>query len=48
MAAEVGETLPYFSAYDLLPGTVTDFDVEAAVVEARAIRPEIENEAARC
>jgi uncharacterized phage-associated protein len=47
-AAEIGETLPYYSALGLLPSGATDDDVEAAVAEARAIRCEIENEAARC
>lgn len=47
-AAEIGETLPYPSAYGLLPSEATDDDIEAAIAEARSIRQEIENEAARC
>jgi uncharacterized phage-associated protein len=47
-AAEVGETIPYYSAYGLLPSAVTDADIDAAVVEARSIRHEIENETAKC
>lgn len=47
-AAEIGETLPYYSAYGLLPSVVTDSDIENAIVEARSIRHQIENEAARC
>jgi uncharacterized phage-associated protein len=47
-AAEIGEVLPYYSALGLLPSVATDDDVEDAVAEARAIRHEIENEAARC
>lgn len=46
-AAEIGETLPYYSAYGLLPSVVTDDDVEAAIVHARSIKHEIEHEA-RC
>jgi uncharacterized phage-associated protein len=47
-AAEIGETIPYYSAYGLLPSAVSDADIEAAIVQARSIRHEIENEAARC
>ncbi len=46
-AAEIGETIPYYSAYGLLPSAVTDDDVLSATSEAKAIRHEIENEAAR-
>lgn len=46
--AELGETIPYYSAYGLIPSAVTDADVEAAISEAKAIRRQIENETPIC
>jgi hypothetical protein len=43
-AAEIGGTIPYYSAFGLYPAAVTDADVDAAVSEARKIRPSIEAE----
>ena len=43
-AAEIGETIPYYSSYGLYPSAVTDADVDAAVAQARAVRPQIEAE----
>jgi hypothetical protein len=43
-AVEIGDTIPYYSAFGLFPAAVTDADVEAAADEARRIRPLIEAE----
>jgi hypothetical protein len=37
-AVEIGDTIPYYSAFGLYPAAVTDADVDAAVSEARRIR----------
>lgn len=44
-AVGMGDTIPYYSAYGLYQATeVTDEDVDAAIAEARRIRPLIEAE----
>jgi hypothetical protein len=44
-AVEIGDSIPYYSAYGLYQAAeVTDEDVEAAVKQARKIRPLIEAE----
>lgn len=43
-AVEIGDVIPYYSAFGLYPAAVTDADVDAAVSEARKIRPLIEVE----
>jgi uncharacterized phage-associated protein len=43
-AVEIGDTIPYYSAFGLYPAAVTDADVDAATNEARKVRPLIEAE----
>ncbi len=43
-AAEMGETIPYYSAFGLLPATLSDADVEDSKLEIKALRPIIEQE----
>ena len=43
-AAEIGETIPYYSAYGLLPSDLNDDELESAIAEARQLRPHIEKE----
>lgn len=47
-AAEIGETLPYCSAYGLLPSLVSNDDIEVAITQARSIRHEVEHETTGC
>ncbi len=41
-ATKTGETIPYYSAYGLVPAEVTDADVENGIIEARRIREKID------
>lgn len=43
-AAEIGEVIPYHAALGLLPCSITDADVAAAVSEAHRVAPMIEKE----
>lgn len=43
-AAEMGETIPYCSAFGLLPKEVTRADVDNSIVIAKKIRPSIEQQ----
>lgn len=47
-AASIGETIPYYAAFGLEPAPITDADVEAAIEEARRVRPVIDAERASC
>lgn len=38
-AVEVGETIPYYSAYGLIPSEITEEDLTAASAEARDLLP---------
>lgn len=40
-AAELGETIPYYSAFGMVPSGISIQDMEAAIEEARKIRPVI-------
>lgn len=44
-AAEMGERIPYASAYGLMPVEITDADMAEAIEDARRIQPLIEAEA---
>lgn len=41
-AARMGEVIPYYAAYGLLPAEVSDLDIDEAVEEARRMRPLID------
>lgn len=41
-AAMMGELIPYFSAFGLLPSEISEEDMQSAVDEARRIRPVID------
>ncbi len=43
-AVEIGETIPYYSAYGLIPSELSEDDIEGATAEARQIRGAIEQE----
>ena len=43
-AAEMGGTIPYYSAYGLLPTQISDEDIDDSIQEAQRIRPEVERE----
>ncbi|MFN3622544.1 MAG: Panacea domain-containing protein [Hyphomicrobium sp.] len=47
-AARMGETIPYYAAWGLVPVAITESDIEAAVGEARRIRPLIDGDRASC
>jgi hypothetical protein len=43
-AVKIGDTIPYFTAFGLYPAAVTDEDVDAAISDARRVRPLVEAE----
>jgi hypothetical protein len=40
----MGETIPYYSAYDLIPQQITQSDIEKSIEIAKQIKPEIERQ----
>lgn len=42
--AEMGETIPYYSAYELIPQEISKADVDNSIEIARKIRPDIERQ----
>jgi uncharacterized phage-associated protein len=42
--AKMGETIPYYSAYDLIPQQITQSDIEKSIEIAKKIKPEIERQ----
>lgn len=43
-AVEIGGTIPYYSAYGLLPSALSEADIDNAVAEIKELRPVIEHE----